>query len=453
MLTRLFTTTLLLLALATLTLTTPTYESLPSLRAQHALHQTWVDTRTLEVIPSLLAQHNVEMWILSMREYNEDQAFWGMVNRIDTFAARRRTVLVYYRSAKTGEFRQWQMVDNTDKVWDDLNAVLYEVDPASIVLDTDATGNNFADGLHAGESETLLKHLPWSYWLRVQRKPLLATQFVATRVEGMLEMYQKVMRNAHAVIREGFSSDVITPGVTTTNDLVWFFRDRIQSLNMTTWFQPGVDAQRFDPFAGTVQTLTGDAVIEKGDFLWTDFGVTFMGLNTDTQHNGYVLRDGESDAPIGLQRGLWNHSNAMQDIVMREIAINRTGNEILASSLDNIKSLNISGTVYCHPIGDFGHAAGSLIGMTNLQQGVPVLGDIPIFPDMWYSVELQANVPVPEWNNQIVNFRQEEDIYLGEGGPFWVVGRQNRLILVGGSGVREGQGTHGLVVQEEEMLE
>ncbi|KAJ3031950.1 UNVERIFIED_CONTAM: hypothetical protein HDU68_010030 [Siphonaria sp. JEL0065] len=377
------------------------------------------------------------MWIVSQREYNEDQVFWGLTNRATTFSARRRTLYAFYRSLKTGEFKKWLFVDNTDKLWDNLTAALNEANPSSIILDIDSTGNNFADGLHAGEAEILLKHLPWTYWMRVKREPLLATQFVATRVNGMLEVYQKVMRTAHTIIREGFSTSVITPGITTTDDVVWFFRDRIQSLNLTTWFQPSVDVQRFNGATGHVETLSvAGTVIQKGDFIWTDFGITFMGLNTDTQHNGYVLKDGEKQAPIGLQRGLTQHSNVIQDIVMREIAVNRTGNQVLKSSLEQLATLNISGTIYCHPIGDYGHAAGSLIGMTNLQQGVPVLGDIPIFPDMWYSVELQANVEIPEWNGQIVNFRQEEDMYIGKDGvPWWVVGRQSKLILIGGGNI------------------
>ncbi|KAJ3233307.1 hypothetical protein HDU81_002348 [Chytriomyces hyalinus] len=409
-------------------------EPLPSLRMQQRIQSEWVHARTNDIIPALLTEHKVDMWILSMREYNEDPVFWGLVTRATTFAARRRTVYIF--SNKGGEFKQWRFIDNTDQVWADLVKVLYEVDPLSIAVDIDASGNNFADGLHTGESERLLKSLPWAYWIRIQRVPLLATQFLATRPKGMLDMYKRIMGTAHAIIREGFSGNVITPGKTTTEDLQWWFRDRIQSLNMTTWFHPSVDVQRFDPVSGKVIAFANeDVTIEKGDLIWTDFGVTFMGLNTDTQHNGYVLRDGETDAPEGLRNGLTRHSNLMQDILMREINTTLTGNEVLKIAHEEMAALNINGTIYCHPIGDYGHAAGSLIGMTNLQDGVPVLGDIPIFPHMWYSIELQATVPVPEWNAQQVNFRQEEDMYLdADGAPRWVVGRQSELHLVGAPG-------------------
>ena len=58
--------------------------------------------------------------------------------------------------------------------------------------------------------------------------------------------------------------------------------------------------------SGAKGMLEGPEVIQPGDLLWTDFGITYLGLNTDTQHNGYVLREGESDAPAGVKQALAN---------------------------------------------------------------------------------------------------------------------------------------------------
>ncbi|KAJ3386864.1 hypothetical protein HDU84_001246 [Entophlyctis sp. JEL0112] len=405
------------------------YEPLPSLREQHDLLQRWADKRTTEVLPALMRQYGVEMWLLSMREYNEDPAFWGTVDRTTVFAARRRTLKAFYANAT--DFRRWTLVDNTDAIWDGMNAILADANPSSIALNIDPMGNNFADGFHAGEYDVLVKHLPWLYWLRLKPEPLLATQFIATRIDGMLNIYRPLMRNAHTIIREGFAS--ITPGKTTTNDVAWFYRDKIQYLNLTTWFHPNIDIQRYDKASDTVLTLSGDTIIQKGDFVWTDFGVTFMGLNTDTQHVAYVLRDGEDAAPTGLQRGLTEHANVMQDILLAQLKPGRTGNEVLELVRTEMALREINGTVYCHPIGDFGHSAGALVGMTNLQDRVPVKGDLPVFADMWYSIELQANVPVAEWGGNVVNFRQEEDMFIdGDGVAHWVVGRQSEIHLISG---------------------
>jgi Xaa-Pro aminopeptidase len=164
--------------------------------------------------------------------------------------------------------------------------------------------------------------------------------------------------------------------------------------------------------------------------LHCDFGITAMRLNTDTQHMGYVLRDGETDVPAGIKTALAN-SNKLQDIVMAEIKPGRTGNEILASSRARMKAAGIDGTVYTHPIGMHGHGAGPIIGLWDYQDGVPGRGDHRVIPNMWFSIELQATTRVPEWNNQPVRSAQEEDAIVGADGVMrWALQRQTEYHLV-----------------------
>ena len=66
-------------------------------------------------------------------------------------------------------------------------------------------------------------------------------------------------------------------------------------------------------------------------------------------------------------------------------------------------------SIYCHPVGYHGHAAGPPIGMTDYQQGVPVRGDYMFCPYTWHSIELNATHKVPEWGGQAVRFALEED--------------------------------------------
>jgi Xaa-Pro aminopeptidase len=155
-----------------------------------------------------------------------------------------------------------------------------------------------------------------------------------------------------------------------------------------------------------------------------------MGLNTDTQHMGYVLRDGETEVPAGLKTALAN-SNKLQDIVMTEIRPGRTGNEILAAARARMKADGINGTVYTHPIGMHGHGAGPLIGLWDYQDGVPGRGDHKVVPNMWFSIELQATTPVTEWGGQPVRSAQEEDAIVGaDGVARWALARQTTYHLV-----------------------
>jgi Xaa-Pro aminopeptidase len=230
-----------------------------------------------------------------------------------------------------------------------------------------------------------------------------------------------------AIIDTAFSKFVITPGVTRTEDVVWWMRQRVNDLGLGTWFQPSVEVQR----RGVAETELGEnPVIQKGDVLHCDFGITAMRLNTDTQHMGYVLRDGETDVPPGIKLALAN-SNKLQDIVMAEIKPGRTGNEILAASRARMKSAGIDGTVYTHPIGMHGHGAGPIIGLWDYQDGVPGRGDHKVIANMWFSIELQATTRVAEWNNQSVRSAQEEDAVVGSDGVIrWAYQRQTEYHLV-----------------------
>jgi Xaa-Pro aminopeptidase len=241
----------------------------------------------------------------------------------------------------------------------------------------------------------------------------------------MLPVYRRLMELVWAVIDTAFSNKVITPGKTTTDDVVWWMRQRVNDLGFGTWFHADVDVQR----RGVDLSDSGSVVIQRGDVLHCDFGITAMGLNTDTQHMGYVLGAGEREVPAGLQRALQN-SNRLQDLLLAEMRPGRTGNDVLASTLTAMRAAGITGTVYTHPIGDRGHGAGPLIGLWDHQEGVPGRGDVPVLANMWFSIELQATSPVPEWGGQAVRSAQEEDAAVGAAEVRWILRRQTQYHVV-----------------------
>jgi Xaa-Pro aminopeptidase len=230
----------------------------------------------------------------------------------------------------------------------------------------------------------------------------------------------------HRIIATAFSDQVITPGRTRTEDVVWWMRQRVNDLGLGDWFQPSVSVQR----RGVEMGDSANPVIVRGDVLHCDFGITALGLRTDTQHMGYVLREGESGPPAGLTAAL-GRSNRLQDILLEEMEPGRTGNQVLERALERMRAEGIDGSIYTHPIGDHGHGAGPLIGLWDRQDGVPGRGDVPLRPNTWFSIELQATTPVPEWNGQPVRMAQEEEAYLdAEGHRQWVLRRQDSLHLV-----------------------
>jgi hypothetical protein len=422
------------------------YQPLPSLREQAAEQQAWLELRLERVLPALMEEYDARMWILSMREYAEDPVFWSITSPT-TFAARRRSIYVITRrddgtlerlalggSSQGGVFEAFRSTRPAptqptgelvgSEQWNLLRELVEDRDPENIVLNVDPVWA-FSDGLHAGEAEALLEALGERYASRVKREPRLAMNYISLRLPEMMPRYRKIEETVHAIISEAFSNSVITPGQTTTEDVVWWMRQKTQELGYTTWFQTSVDVQR----AGD-QRGDGPAVIQRGDLLWTDFGVVAMNLHTDTQHLGYVLRDGETEAPAGLTQCLAN-SNRLQDILLSHMEPGLTGNEVLANTLSQMRSEGINGTVYTHPIGDHGHGAGPLIGRWDAQEGVPVRGEAVMLPNVWHSIELQATTEIPEWGGKPASCRQEEEAYLDQDGDrHWVYRRQNRFHLV-----------------------
>lgn len=426
---------------------------LGTLREQAQTRQAWLRLRLERVLPRLMREQGVQMWIVPVREYNEDPVFWALVSPT-TMAARRRTIYAFCdRGPEAGVERiaiggspqggLYRVVRDPDAAtgtagptlrpaepfgpdqWRLLPPVVEACDPRTIAVNISHT-HAFSDGLTAGEWEQLQAALPAAYRARIVRRELLPLHFIEERLPEMMPDYLRMQRVAHEIIQTAFSERVITPGETRTEDVVWWMRQRLADLGLDTWFHPSVTVQR----AGVEMGDSANPVIRRGDLLHTDFGVTALGLNTDTQHMGYVLRPGEADAPPGLYAAL-RRGNRLQDLLLAEMAPGRTGNEVLRATRERMAAEGIDGTVYTHPIGDHGHGAGPTIGLWDRQEGVPGRGDVALRPNTWFSIELQATTPVPEWGGQPVRMALEEEAWLdADGTRRWVIPRQERFHLV-----------------------
>ena len=428
-----------------------------TLREQAAVQQQWLRQRMETVLPALMRKYGVDMWVIPMREYNEDPVFSSIVSPT-TFAARRRTIYVFFdRGPQAGierlalggssqggvytAYRSQRAVTGTvpgnvqnarqaeldgDEQWLVLRDIIEQRKPARIAINKSRTWA-FADGLSAGEYEGMREGLGEPWVSRLVPAEGLVVDFIASRLPDEAATYERLQRVVWALIDTMFSNRVISPGVTRTSDVVWWYRQRVNDLGLTTWFQPTVTVQRR---GATAQDLGDDPVIQRGDLLHCDVGLVALGLATDTQHMGYVLLPGETQPPAGLRKALVA-SNRLQDIVMRQLRVGSTGNEILRASLAEMKHAGIEGSVYSHPVGDHGHGAGPLIGRWDNQEGLPGRGDQKLIAGTWFSIELQATSPVPEWSGQRVWSAQEEDAIVGQDGTVrWALRRQSELHLV-----------------------
>ncbi len=434
---------LLCLLLTVLPSPVPAQAPLPPLRQQAEIRLQWLQYRLDSVLPGLMRKYGIKMWVVCGREYNEDPAFFSLVGPTNTTSG-RRTILVFYdRGAGQplerlnlgygGPFytsvRDPALARATGSWGKDrftlLRRVVDERQPASIALDI-SEDDAFADGLSAGDYAQIQAALGPEWMARVRHADGLVLDYLAVRAPGMLEWERRLMEVAHRIIATAFSSDVITPGVTRADDVAWWARQRLNDLGLDTWFHPYITVQRRGVDGDTLR----NPVIQRGDVLHVDFGVSAMGLRTDTQHMAYVLREGETAPPPGLLAAMRN-TNRLQDIVMTELKPGRTGNEVLEASLGGMRAAGINGSVYSHPVGDHGHAAGAYVGLFDRQERSPGRGEVRVLPDTWYSIELVATTPVAEWGGQPVAVYEEEDAALdAAGATSWILRRQTDFHLV-----------------------
>src|SRR5471032_2476169 len=397
-------------------------------REQAAVINQLLAERFDTLLPDMMAQTGIDMWIVVSREYNEDPVLKTMLPA-EWLNARRRTVLLFYRDPASGRVDKlavarynvgksiaaaWDMQKFPNQ-WDALVALVKQRKPNRIALDT---SRHFD---HTDYTE-LLQALPPEYRAKVVSAEPLAVRWLETRTEREMQIYPQLVDATHKIIAEGFSERVITPGITTGEDVVWWFRQKIRDLGYDTWFHPSVEIQR----AG--KGLANADIIIPGDLLHVDIGITYLRLNTDIQEHAYILKPGETDAPAGLKKE-FARTNRLQDILLGQFKEGRTGNQVLASALAQARGEGIAPIIYSHPLGYHGHAAGPYIGMWDMQGGVPGTGDEAFRYKTVYSIELSSSSVIPEWKKP-VSIMLEEDAYFDAAGVRYINGRQNAIYLV-----------------------
>jgi len=410
-------------------------EILP-LRERAQLMDRWLEIRLDTVIPRIMREADVDLWIVAAREYNEDPVIDSMLPAT-WMAARRRTILVFHEEERLavarydiGTFEKaWDKETQPDQ-WARLGEVIAACEPERIAINVSPTFA-LADGLSSSQHAELMSALPEKYQRpgSVTTDHLLAIRWLETRIPAEMELYPTICAIAHAIIAEGYLA-AVEPGKTTTADLEWWYRERIAGLRLATWFHPSVSVQRAESeHSGSFASHAGPVAIERGDLVHVDFGITYLGLNTDTQQHAYVLREGETDAPEDLKRALVV-GNRLQDILMESFVTDRSGNEILKRTLDQAAEEGIVATIYTHPLGFHGHAAGPTIGLWDQQGGVPGRGDYPLHADTVHSIELNAAVAIEAWGGTTVRIMLEEDAFFDGQACRFIDGRQTAFHLI-----------------------
>jgi Xaa-Pro aminopeptidase len=397
-----------------------------------------------ELLPQLMDRAAIDMWLVISREYNEDPVMRTMLPAT-WLNARRRTILVFYRNKEQNTIEKlavarydvgknivsaWNKEEQPNQ-WEALVTIIKERNPSKIGINiSDDFG--IADGLVQTDYKELKEALPLEYENKLVSAEKLAIAWIETRTEQEMKLYEILVKITHEIIDEAFSEKVIVHGTTTTEDVVWWMRQKVTDLGLETWFHPTIDVQRNnEELKSHIYSFSKgekEKLIIPGDLLHCDFGITYIGLNTDCQQHSYVLKREEDSVPSYLSNA-FKKGNRVQDIFTSNFEKGKTGNQILLKSLKEAKNEGLQPSIYTHPLGVYGHSAGPTIGMWDSQGGVPGTGDYPLYFNTVYAIELNTTVTIQPWNKNI-RIMLEEDGFYGEEGFRYIRGRQEKIKIV-----------------------
>ncbi len=407
-----------------------------------------LEWRLDNILPAIMREEGVDMWVVINFEYDEDPIYMTLVPE-PVMSARRLSILVFHDSEDGFKklTANWHGTGSAGRMYENiftdrsrganhqftvLADYIEEHDPQKIAinyaphygyLDEFSHGN----GLSAFHKDLLERALDSKYWDRIVPGEKICIRWYETRSPRELSLYRHMAGIAHDLIGEFFSNEVIVPDVTTSADVEWWIRQRITDLGLDTWFHPSIDIRRSPE--DTERYGRGDDVIRRGDLLHCDVGIAYLGLKTDMQHNAYVLRVGETEAPEGLKE-LLRKGNRLQEIHLEEMRVGRIGNEILNSIVDRGRAEGLRPRVYTHPIGPYGHGSGTMIGMPEKQEFVPGSGEHPLHVNTVYAMEFSVAGDVPEWGGIEVSMGLEDQaVFTAEGARF-VDGYPRGLYLI-----------------------
>ena len=422
----------------------PDAPALLPLSRQIAIREQWLVERHALLLP-MMRRHNIGMWIVVNEEFHDDplaqyvappRPYTG--NRdlfvfVDAGAdGLKKFAITGYTEENLARFFE-APTSEPRPAGPTLRALYEQYRPRTIGLGI---------GGRRGQTRSL-GHDAWQFiadavgpegTARFTSATDLIEEYLDTRLPGEMEHYRAAVALTEAIVRRALSPEVITPGRTTVGDVRRHLYDAFWAAGVRTWFQPDLRVQRA---GGDIATSRGflavapeATVIEPGDLVHIDFGISYMGFDTDWQKMAYVLKPGETDAPAGLQQAIAN-TNTLQDALMlRHSRPGATGGSVFRATMAEMKERGIEAMVYSHPIGTQGHGMGAGIDFRAANRSDTTALNSRLRLGSYISIELNTATPVPEWGGKKVFVMMEDDAYLTADGFRFFRPRQEKFYLI-----------------------
>ena len=291
------------------------------------------------VLPKVMREQDIDMWIIRNDEadlyYNNEGPVYTSLLPADFQGMTLPSSVDPDRRGVGGQELPLFMMfrDNGDEIeyiepadYDHITELVKKHDPKKIAIGQhnnapmlEALGSEHADRA----IDSWLVGVRWLEWMSPEQ----------------IEMFRYVMGVHNDLIVEGFSNVAITPGVTTSDDLNWWFRHRARELGIEMENHPSIRVRRrlthIEKYPEAAEEFPASnrnsVIIRPGDMVSCDMDIRLLGLVTDVHQFSYVLDEGESEIPQFLVEA-FDKANALQDLISNEFVVGRTGKEIQDTS-------------------------------------------------------------------------------------------------------------------------
>jgi Xaa-Pro aminopeptidase len=295
-------------------------------------------------------------------------------------------------------------------------------------------GRPLFDGLSHTDYINLKKTLGEPYASRLVSAEKLISDFRSERIAGEIIEFSKVANITRNLLERALSNEVVIPGKTTLNEVSWWLEEQRHALGLESGWHPTVFLSPPDG----IEISNTDRPIQPGDVIQIDWGIGQNNFFTDMKRFAYVLREGETEVPAGIQKA-FEESRKIRELVKNNVRSGRTGRE----QLDHLKRLVAeAGYVYTeeeHPSSVKGievnigmHAAGNLghdVG-ASLFEIFPLRTTYEVRPNSLIAFEFIVFTPAAEWGGHKVPVCIEENALITERGIEWVHPPQNRVLVI-----------------------
>lgn len=393
------------------------------------------------VLPEVMRENNIAMWIVTNREGNLDplysdmgegyvggNAYYIFTDTGDDHIERAALGVGGYLLKEGGAYDYFGSAD-------ELKTFVTSRDPKTIGLNI---SKNFggADGLTYSAYLELAEILGEKYVKRFVAAEKLVSDFRSRRVASEIAIYGEAGELSYTIAEKAFSNEVITPGVTTLEDVAWWMKEQQFKNNLGSSFgMPSVYITGPDG----VEATSNDRIIQRGDVLMIDWGVGLMNMFTDMKRIAYVLKEGETKVPEGIQNA-FDQGIKVRDVIKKTIKPGVTAQNaedavyaaLINAGFNKMKGFNkytaldkTDVIIGCHSVGNWGHGIGPSIAFFN-----PVRLGYELKPSNLISIELFAYTKIPEWGGKKLRVPLEDDAVITERGIEWLYPINPRILVI-----------------------